>query len=53
MSIFDKGCNWYCDECTTKMNDQPGFTVENGTWVCTECGAVNDVSDDNILPGWE
>jgi hypothetical protein len=31
------------------MNDQSGFDVSGGTWVCTECGALNDVSEDNTL----
>ena len=52
MSINDNGYNWYCDECGTLMNNQSGFTVENGQWTCTKCGAVNDVSQNNILPGY-
>ena len=45
----DKGCDWYCDECDTYMNSQPGFTTSSGEWTCTKCGYVNDVSDDNIV----
>lgn len=52
-SIFsggdDKGCDWYCDECNTYMNSQPGFTTSSEEWTCTECGCVNDVSEDNII----
>ena len=44
----DNGCDWYCDKCGTFMNSQSGFSVTNGTWVCTECGFVNDVTEDNI-----
>ena len=44
----DLDCDWYCDECGEYMNDQPGFTVKRGTWKCKSCGAVNDVSEDNI-----
>ncbi len=46
---MDRGCDWICDCCNAYMNDQVGFTTVNGTWVCTECGALNDVSEDNIL----
>lgn len=45
----DKGCDWYCDECDTYMNNQPCFTTSSGEWTCTECGAINDVSENNIL----
>ena len=48
-SSDDKGCDWYCDECDTYMNSQPGFTTSSGEWTCTECGYVNDVSEDNII----
>ncbi len=44
----DKGCDWYCDECDTYMNSQSGFTTSSGEWTCTECGCVNDVTEDNI-----
>ena len=47
-SLNDKGCDWYCDECGAYMNSQPGFTTEDDEWKCTECGYVNDVSEDNI-----
>lgn len=41
-------CDWHCDECDAYLNDQPGFTTVTGEWICTECGAVNDVTEDNI-----
>ncbi len=41
--------DWFCDSCDANLNRQPGFTTASGTWICTECGAVNDVTDDNIL----
>lgn len=41
---------WYCDNCREHMNDQFGFTTALGTWTCTECGVVNDVSENNIIP---
>jgi len=45
----DRDCDWYCDCCGVFMNDQPGFNASKGTWVCTNCGEENDVSDDNVL----
>lgn len=44
----DLDCDWYCDECDAYMNDQPGFSA-GGTWECTECGSINDVSENNII----
>lgn len=49
MSTFDRNCDWYCDCCDAHLNKQSGFTAITGTWVCTECGMENDVSEDNIL----
>lgn len=45
----DNGCDWYCDECDAYMNSQRGFTTSSGEWTCSECGFVNDVSEDNII----
>jgi predicted RNA-binding Zn-ribbon protein involved in translation (DUF1610 family) len=39
---------WYCDNCRTIMNGQPGFSTESGEWTCTECGFVNDVTENNV-----
>lgn len=50
MSILDMDCDWYCDGCHAFMNEQDGFTTANGTWTCTSCGYLNDVSKDNIIP---
>ena len=41
--------DWFCDNCDANLNRQSGFTTANGSWTCTECGAVNDVTDDNII----
>lgn len=46
---MDGGCDWICDCCGAYMNIQPGFDVSDGTWVCSECGEMNDVSGNNIL----
>ena len=45
----DKDCDWYCDDCGAYMNNQPCFTTVSGEWTCTECGTINDVSENNIL----
>lgn len=45
---MDGGCDWICDYCNECMNDQPGFTIRHGTWKCKSCGALNDVSSNNI-----
>ena len=44
-----KSVFWFCDECDTYMNVQPGFTDKTGKWTCSECGYVNDVSKENII----
>ncbi|SEB55551.1 hypothetical protein SAMN04489806_1094 [Paramicrobacterium humi] len=41
--------DWSCDECFTYLNEQPGFTDENGSWTCTSCGHECAVTADNIL----
>lgn len=46
---FDGGYDWICDGCGAVMNDQPGFNVYSGTWRCTECGALNDVTENNVI----
>ena len=43
------GVLWFCDECGTFLNVQPGFTTKNKTWKCACCGSENDVTKDNIL----
>ena len=53
MSIFDRDCEWYCDNCDAHLNNQSGFSTFSGSWTCTECGWNNDVTDDNILSGEE
>ena len=40
---------WFCDNCDTFMNVQPGFSEADGTWKCTVCGFTNDISDENIF----
>ncbi len=50
MSLFDKEYDWYCDNCHVHMNDQQGFTTVTDKWICSECGVVNDVSENNIIP---
>lgn len=47
--INDNNATWYCDCCDETMNFQVGFTCEYGTWTCTRCGYVNDVTPSNII----
>ena len=44
---FNDDYDWYCDDCDAYLNDQSGFSTIGGTWRCTECGALNDVSAGN------
>jgi len=39
---------WWCDGCGKYMNVQDGFTENDLEWACTDCGFVNDVTDDNV-----
>ena len=48
---YDNDCDWFCDNCDVYMNDQPGFRA-GGTWVCSECGELNDVSPSNEFDPW-
>ena len=45
---LNAGIDWYCDNCGTFLNDQPGFTTRKRTWVCKECGCENDVTENNL-----
>lgn len=40
---------WFCDGCGEFLNVQPGFTVENGEWVCVRCHWTNDVTEENVI----
>lgn len=42
------GVLWFCDDCETYLNIQPGFTTKNKTWKCTECGHINSVTKKDI-----
>ena len=44
---------WYCDGCGCEMNSQEGFTTVTATWTCTECGYLNDVSNENVYSSEE
>ena len=43
------GVFWFCDDCDTYLNIQQGFTTNNKTWKCTECGHENGVTKKDIL----
>ena len=45
----DGDCDWNCDYCGAYLNTQRGFNVRKGKWKCKSCGALNDVSGNNIL----
>ncbi|WP_044936621.1 Sec23/Sec24 zinc finger-containing protein [Pseudobutyrivibrio sp. LB2011] len=47
--LFDNSVLWFCDECETFLNIQKNFNTSTNQWKCTVCGAINDVSKDNIL----
>ena len=42
-------CDWYCDECDSYLNTQPGFSADCGEWECTKCGCVNYINEDEII----
>ena len=44
---------WYCDGCHAVLNEQDGFNRDSGSWVCSECGYYNDVTDDNVYESEE
>lgn len=48
--LTDSGCDWTCDFCGTNLNKQAGFNTFLGSWGCTSCGSMNDVSKNNIIP---
>ena len=37
---------WFCEECGSKLNSQPGFTDTCGFWMCWVCQCEN-VANDN------
>lgn len=45
----DEDCDWICDHCGAYLNEQRGFNVRKGTWKCKSCGALNDVSSNNVF----
>lgn len=48
MSRFT-GIRWFCDKCNALLNIQPKFDDYKPKWKCTECGYVNELSEDNIV----
>lgn len=51
--MFDGDATWYCDGCHAVLNEQDGFNITTGVWVCTECGFENDVTEDNLYDSHE
>jgi DNA-directed RNA polymerase subunit RPC12/RpoP len=35
------------------LNNQEGFTTETDTWICKECGYLNDMSKENVYSSEE
>ena len=52
-AISGSSITWYCDECGTVMNNQPGFNTSSGWWICAECGCGNDVTPKNVFDSEE
>lgn len=48
-SLAGSNITWYCDGCNSVLNGQDGFNTDCGNWTCTECGFVNDVTDNNVF----
>lgn len=44
-----KDIDWYCDECDSYLNSQPGFSDDCDSWTCTNCGYTNDIDAFSIL----
>ena len=44
-----EGVAWYCDNCGTLLNRQPGFTDCDDSWRCTSCGHINGTTEDDII----
>ena len=40
--------DWWCDDCDASLNNQPGFSPDCGSWICTECGCLNFIDEDNV-----
>lgn len=41
--------DWYCNECNSLLNKQPGFYAECGIWICSNCGETNSIREDDVL----
>lgn len=39
---------WFCDECESYLNIQPGFDRTATKHICTTCGYENDITFDNV-----
>ena len=40
---------WFCDDCETLLNIQPGFSGNYEKWTCRECGCHNNITEENIF----
>ena len=38
---------WFCEECGSLLNRQPGFSIGCGFWMCWECWHENYIDDNS------
>ena len=48
-----EGIAWYCDVCGALLNRQTGFSDLYDSWICTECGHSNSITDNEIYESRE
>ena len=41
--------DWWCDNCGSYLNNQPGFDDHKYLWKCKNCGYKNSLSWDNVF----
>lgn len=39
---------WFCDECSTYLNNQEGFDNQSTKHICLKCGYENDITFNNV-----
>lgn len=47
------GIAWYCDECHSRLDEQPGFDDHFEAWQCRVCGHINPLSEEHIFKNEE
>ncbi len=41
--------DWFCDNCDSFLNAQPGFDAYCKHWKCTNCGYINKIAKSEII----